>query len=195
MKRLGFSLGWSALLVLTTQSAQSQPIEYQCFERNTRRPVAASLVDLSTPEVSCEITTLKTPEQTNADKPNLVAADSDSSDSPSPYAEITPDPKSVKRFVRDNPLAARRALNLARGAAIQLNGGLRVYRPGSCMYTSASNNPCLIHAGPEGLEFSIPGGATGWEQAGEPPTLTTRILVAADGRALLQREQSGAISL
>ena len=195
MKRLGFSVGWSALLVLTTQSAQSQPIEYQCFERRTRRPVAASVVDLSTPEVSCEITTMRTPEQTIADKPNLVAADSDSSDGPSPYAEITPDPKSVKRFVRDNPLAARRALNLARGAAIRLNGGLRVYRPGSCMYASASNNPCLIHAGPEGLEFSIPGGATGWEQAGEPPTVTTRILVAADGRELLQREQSGAVSL
>ena len=62
------------------------------------------------------------------------------------------------------------------------------------MYASASNNPCLIHAGPEGFEFSIPGGATGWEQAGEPPTVTTRILVAADGRALLQSEQSGAVA-
>jgi len=61
MKRLACSLGWTTLLVLTAQSAQSDPVEYQCFERSTRRPVAASLVDLSTPEVSCEPTTLKTP--------------------------------------------------------------------------------------------------------------------------------------
>ena len=200
MKRLVFSLGWSALLVLTTQSAQSQPIEYQCFERSTRRPVAASLVDLSTPEVSCEPTTLKTPsfattEQVSGAKQNLPPSDPEVSSGPSPYANITPDPKSVKLFVRDKPLAARRALNLARGAAIRLNGGLRVYRPGSCMYASATNNPCLIHAGPEGFEFSVPGGSTGWEQTGENPTVTTRILVAADGRALLQSEKSGAVSL
>ena len=61
MKRLASSLGWTTLLVLTAQSAQSDPVEYQCFDRSTRRPVAASLVDLSTPEVSCEPTTLKTP--------------------------------------------------------------------------------------------------------------------------------------
>ena len=112
---------------------------------------------------------------------------------PSPYVDITPDPESVNLFVRNNPLSARRALNLARGAATRRNGGLRVYRPGNCMFGSATNNPCLVHAGPEGFEFKIPGGTPGWEQAGDPPSLTTRILVAADGRALLQSDQSEAV--
>ena len=199
MKRLASSLGWTTLLVLTAQSAQSDPVEYQCFDRSTRRPVAASLVDLSTPEVSCEPTTLKnpslaTPEQKSSAKQDLPAADPELSTGPSPYADITLDPESVNLFVRNNPLSARRALNLARGAATRRNGGLRVYRPGTCMYGSATNNPCLVHAGPEGFEFSIPGGTPGWEQAGEAPSVTTRVLVAVDGRALLQREQSESIS-
>ncbi|MBL6888566.1 MAG: hypothetical protein ISR06_06900 [Synechococcus sp. BS30m-G30] len=185
MKRLACSLGWTTLLVLTAQSAKSDPIEYQCFERSTRRPVAASLVDLSTPEVSCEPTTLK--------PPSVATPEPEVSTGPSPYVDITPDPESVNLFVRNNPLSARRALNLARGAATRRNGGLRVYRPGTCMYGSATNNPCLVHAGPEGFEFKIPGGTPGWEQAGDPPSLTTRILVAADGRALLQSDQSEAV--
>ncbi|RCL58842.1 MAG: hypothetical protein DBW82_06175 [Synechococcus sp. MED-G68] len=185
MKRLACSLGWTTLLVLTAQSAKSDPIEYQCFERSTRRPVAASLVDLSTPEVSCEPTTLK--------PPSVATPEPEVSTGPSPYVDITPDPESVNLFVRNNPLSARRALNLARGAATRRNGGLRVYRPGTCMFGSATNNPCLVHAGPEGFEFKIPGGTPGWEQAGDPPSLTTRILVAADGRALLQSDQSEAV--
>ena len=185
MKRLACSLGWTTLLVLTAQSAQSDPIEYQCFERSTRRPVAASLVDLSTPEVSCEPTTLK--------PPSVAIPEPEVSTGPSPYVDITPDPASVNLFVRNNPLSARRALNLARGAATRRNGGLRVYRPGTCMFGSATNNPCLVHAGPEGFEFKSPGGTPGWEQAGDPPSLTTRILVAADGRALLQSDQSEAV--
>ncbi len=198
MKRLACSLGWTTLSVLTAQAAQSDPVEYQCFERSTRRPVAASLVDLSTPEVSCEPTAVKTPSITTAEqesgaKQNQPSADPEVSTGPSPYVDITPDQESVNLFVRDNPLSARRALNLARGAATRRNGGLRVYRPGTCMYGSATNNPCLVHAGPEGFEFNIPGGATGWEQAGEPPAVTTRILVAVDGRALLQSDQSEAV--
>ncbi len=198
MKRLASSLGWTTLLLLTAQSAQSDPVEYQCFERSTRRPVAASLVDLSTPEVSCEPTTLKTPsvvatpEQESSAKLDPPSADPEVSTGPSPYADITPDPESVNLFVRDNPLSARRAMNLARGAATQRNGGLRVYRPGTCMYGSATNNPCLVHAGPKGFEFKIPGGTPGWEQAGDSPALTTRILIAADGRSLMQSDQSEA---
>ena len=198
MKRLASSLGWTTLLVLTAQSAQSDPVEYQCFERSTRRPVAASLVDLSTPEVSCEPTRLKTPsvatpERESGAKQDLPPAEPGVSTGPSPYINVTPDPESVNVFVRDNSLSARRALNLARGAATRHNGGLRIYRPGTCMYESATNNPCLVHAGPEGFEFIIPGGTTGWEQAGDPPAVTTRILIAVDGRELLQSEQTEAV--
>ena len=195
MKRLASSLGWTTLLMLTAQSAQSDPVEYQCFDRSTRRPVAASLVDLSTPEVSCEPTTLKTPsvatpELESSAKLDRPPADPEVSTGPSPYVDITPDPESVNLFVRNNPLAARRALNLARGAATRRNGGLRVYRPGTCMYGSATNNPCLVHAGPKGFEFKIPGGAPGWEQSAGSPAVMTRILVAGDGRSVLQINQT-----
>ena len=175
-----------------------RPVNYQCFEKSTRRPVAASVIDLSTPEVSCELSTQKTPsvaspEQESSATQKLSASEPEVSTGPSPYVDFTPDPESVNLFVRNSPLSARRALNLARGAATRRNGGLRVYRPGICMYGSATNNPCLVHAGPEGFEFKIPGGTPGWEQAGNPPALTTRILVAADGRALLQSDQSEAV--
>ena len=108
---------------------------------------------------------------------------------PSPYAGLEPDQDSLKRLVRQDPFAARRALNLARGAATARNGGLRLYRSSSCMYTSTANNPCLTHAGPAGIEFNIPGGTPGWEELGEAPAVMTRILVSADGRSLLQIEQ------
>ena len=108
---------------------------------------------------------------------------------PSPYTGIEPDQDSVKRLIRYSPFAARRALNLARGAATARNGGLRLYRSSRCMYISTANNPCLTHAGPAGIEFNIPGGTPGWEELGKAPAVMTRILVSADGRSLLQIEQ------
>ena len=199
MKRLGCSLGSATLLLLTLQPARSEPVRYQCFERSTRRPVAASLVDLSNSQVSCKPTTLKPqattpPEEANRARPVAPPTEPAVSAGPSPYAGVDADSDAVNRFVRDNPLAARRAMNLARGAATRRNGGLRVYRPSTCMYASTANNPCLRHAGPKGFEFTIPGGIPGWESAGDSPAVTTRILVAVDGRKLLQSEQSSAVS-
>jgi len=195
MKQLGYPLGWAACLLLTVQPTRSEPVRYQCFERSTQRPVAASLVDLSNSEVNCEPTTKKaatttTPEPANAPQPQMAPEGPAVSSGPSPYAGITPDPEAVNRFARNNPLAAKRALNLARGASTRLNGGLRIYRPSACMYASATNNPCLLHASPQGFEFNIPGGSPGWEQADKPPAVTTRILIDAEGRSLLQREQT-----
>ena len=74
MKRLGLSLGSATLLLLTTQLVEGAPVRFQCFERSTRRPVAASLVDLSNAEVSCEPASLKpaattTPEAANGPEP------------------------------------------------------------------------------------------------------------------------------
>ena len=170
-------------------------MNYQCFDRETRRPVAASLIDLSTPEVSCErITptepTLTSPDEAPAEGAEQPFTDPGISTGPSPYAETSPDPEVVNRYIRNDPFAARRAINLARGAATRRNGSLRIYRPGICMYESASNNPCLIHAGPEGFEFKIPGGAPGWEQSAGSPAVMTRILVASDGRSVLQINQT-----
>ncbi|MGC6483402.1 MAG: hypothetical protein ACON4T_07560 [Synechococcus sp.] len=162
--------------------------------------MAVSLIDLSNAEVSCKPTppqptpTLApeaaTSQPVSAPQPLQTAISS----GPSPYAGVDTDPEAVNWFVRNNPLAARRAMNLARGAATKRNGGLRIYRPGTCMYTSAANNPCLRHAGPQGFEFIIPGGEPGWEQTGIPPAISTRILVAVDGRSLLQSEQPHTIS-
>ncbi len=195
MQRLSFCLGSAALLITTAQSARSDAMNYQCFDRESRRPVAASLIDLSTPEVSCELITpteptITSPDAAATDDAELPFTDTGISTGPSPYAETSPDPEVVNRYIRNDPFAARRAINLARGTATRRNGGLRIYRPGICMYESASNNPCLIHAGPEGFEFKIPGGAPGWEQSSGSPAVMTRILVAADGRSVLQINQT-----
>ena len=195
MQRLSFCLGSAALLITTAQSARSDAMNYQCFDRESRRPVAASLIDLSTPEVSCELITpteptITSPDAAATDDAELPFTDTGISTGPSPYAETSPDPEVVNRYIRNDPFAARRAINLARGTATRRNGGLRIYRPGICMYESASNNPCLIHAGPEGFEFKIPGGAPGWEQSAGSPVVMTRILVAADGRSVLQINQT-----
>ena len=195
IQRLSLCLGSAVMLITTTRTAHGDVMNFQCFERKTRRPVAASLIDLSTPEVSCERiyleeSTITTPGQATVEKTDHPSQDPYISSGPSPYSETSPDPVAVNRFVRNAPLAARRAINLARGAATRKNGGLRIYRPGICMYESASNNPCLVHAGPEGIEFKIPGGAPGWEQSSGTPSVMTRILVGADGRSLLQIEQA-----
>ena len=195
MQGLSLYLGSAALLITTAQSARSDEMNYQCFDRETRRPVAASLIDLSTPDVSCErITptepTTTSPDDAPAEGAEQTFADLGISTGPSPYAETTPDPEVVNRYIRNDPFAARRAINLARGTATRRNGSLRIYRPGICMYESASNNPCLIHAGPEGFEFNIPGGAPGWEQSAGSPAVMTRILVGADGRSVLQLDQT-----
>ena len=195
MQRLSFCLGSAALLITTAQSARSDAMNYQCFDRESRRPVAASLIDLSTAEVSCELITpteptITSPNEAPTDDAEQPLIDTGISTGPSPYAETSPDPEVVNRYIRNDPFAARRAINLARGTATRRNGGLRIYRPGICMYESASNNPCLIHAGPEGFEFKIPGGAPGWEQSAGSPAVMTRILVAADGRSVLQINQT-----
>lgn len=195
MQRLSLCLGSAALLITTAQTAQSDVMNYQCFDRETRRPVAASLIDLSTPEVSCELitpieATITSPDEASAEGAAQPFIDPEVSSGPSPYAETSPDPEVVNRYVRNDPFAARRAINLARGAATRRNGSLRIYRPGICMYESASNNPCLVHAGPGGFEFEIPGGAPGWEQSAGSPSVMTRILVSADGRSLLQIDQT-----
>ena len=88
-----------------------------------------------------------------------------------------------------DPLAAKRALNLARGTAVALNGGLSQYRPSSCMFRTAAGNPCITRADHSGIEFTIPGGQPGWEESGEQPTILTVVLISPDGRAVLGSDQ------
>ena len=75
MPRLSLCLGSAALLITTAQTARADAMNYQCFERETRRPVAASLIDLSTPEVSCERITLEEPMNTSPDATPAEGAD------------------------------------------------------------------------------------------------------------------------
>ena len=84
-----------------------------------------------------------------------------------------------------DPLAAKRALNLARGTAVELNGGLSQYRPSSCMFRTAAGNPCITRADSSGIEFTIPGGKPGWEESGEEPTLLNVVVISPDGRTVL----------
>lgn len=100
-------------------------------------------------------------------------------------------PRTVRTLDRIDAILAesqglQRALNLSRATAIQLNGGLGLYRPANCMFAGISNNPCLIDRGEQGFVFRFGGGPPGWEQFQLPAVWETEILVSLDGRDVLQ---------
>jgi len=182
-----------------SMSADELNVTYQCFERKTRKPVAASSIDLSTAEIGCELITPEKNKQSSEitkENTNTEAAPSEN-EGTQPVKPIinfekarwetlpTQTQEQVNYYPRNFPLAARRAINLARGSVVAFNGGLRTYRPGTCMFTSAVNNPCLIHASRDGFQFLIPGGSPGWEQLELQPTAITRVWISGDGRTLL----------
>lgn len=91
------------------------------------------------------------------------------------------------------PLNEIRALNVARQAAVNLNGGLSVYRPANCMFTtSAASNPCLVRNDQNGFVYRFLGGPPGWEQLNIPPTLETELQISPDGRSVVQILHNGA---
>ena len=92
----------------------------------------------------------------------------------------------------NDPLAVKRAFNLARDTGIKINGGLSQYRPARCMFDSAINNRCLAQRDASGMVFHFPGGSPGWEEAGKPPTVVTILQVAPDGRSVTQQIYNGA---
>ena len=84
------------------------------------------------------------------------------------------------------PFNEIRALNLARNAAVLSNGGLTVYTPASCMFsTSAASNPCLVRSDADGFVYRFLGGPPGWEAKGLPATTETEIKIAPDGRRVV----------
>ncbi|MEB3172277.1 MAG: hypothetical protein VKL97_00260 [Cyanobacteriota bacterium] len=86
-----------------------------------------------------------------------------------------------------------RAINTARNAAINLNGGLGVYNPAKCMFeTTKLTNPCLISNDQNGYVFRFLGGVPGWQVENIPPTLQTELRISTDGRTVLQTIYNGA---
>lgn len=80
------------------------------------------------------------------------------------------------------PIAAVRAINLARTHVVRLNGGLEEYRPAQCMFATAStSNPCLIRSDSEGFLFQFMGGPPTWEETDSQPTVETEIRISPDG--------------
>lgn len=85
-----------------------------------------------------------------------------------------------------------RAINTARNAAINLNGGLGVYNPAKCMFeTTKLTNPCLISNDANGYVFRFLGGPPGWQPQNQRPTLQTQIRISTDGRTVLQMVYNG----
>jgi len=85
------------------------------------------------------------------------------------------------------PFSGVRALNTARNAAVNLNGGLTKYRPAACMFaTDIAGGDCLLQRDAEGYLFRFQGGAPGWQQLGLPATTETELLVSRDGRSVLR---------
>lgn len=80
----------------------------------------------------------------------------------------------------------QRGINLARGTAAKLNGGLSAYRPALCMFQGASNNPCLVDRSEAGFTFRFLGGSPGWEQLQLPATVETELVISPDGRTVVQ---------
>lgn len=101
---------------------------------------------------------------------------------------------SLKRIemIQAEAQGLQRAVNVGRETATKLNGGLRVYRPASCMYETASKNPCLITNDNNGFTFRFLGGAPGWQQLNLPPTVETEIRISRDGRTVLGIDYNGA---
>lgn len=88
--------------------------------------------------------------------------------------------------------ARQRAMNLARNTAVTLNGGLTQYIPAACMFTSGgSGGSCMVGNDSKGFLFRFNGGKPGWQEAGQPPTTTTEILISPDGRSVLQLIYNG----
>ena len=84
------------------------------------------------------------------------------------------------------PFNEIRALNLARNAAVLSNGGLTVYTPASCMFsTSAASNPCLVRSDANGFVYRFLGGPPGWEAKGLAASTETEIKIATDGRRVV----------
>ena len=87
----------------------------------------------------------------------------------------------------DAPFNALRALNLARNTGVTLNGGLTIYRPAACMFTtSAPENSCLVRVNRRGFLFRFLGGPPGWQVLNIPPTRETELLIAPDGRSVVR---------
>jgi hypothetical protein len=79
-----------------------------------------------------------------------------------------------------------RAVNLARNTAVKLNGGLNVYRPAACMFsTDISGGSCLVQTNSDGYLYRFLGGAPGWQQLGLPATTETELLISPDGRTVV----------
>ncbi|MFM8278591.1 MAG: hypothetical protein ACKN89_16685 [Cyanobium sp.] len=90
------------------------------------------------------------------------------------------------------PLNEVRALNFARDYAVKLNGGLTVYRPAQCMFTtSAASNPCRIKSDSRGFTFRFLGGPPGWVSENIPATKETELKVSYDGRSLVKLIYNG----
>lgn len=81
--------------------------------------------------------------------------------------------------------ALRRAVNVARMAAERNHGGLAFYRAAACMYQRGGGK-CLTQHDNRGFLFRFQGGPPGWEQLRIAPTTSTQILVAPDGRLILE---------
>ena len=163
---------------------------YRCFDRQTGEQVAVSDIDITTPSVSClpsDGTTTPLGRENDSDPETVPPSTGSTVD---PYDEGNDSgsgqPLQSPSETTIEPLAARRAINLARGTAVSLNGGLGQYRPGTCMFASAMGNPCITRSDSQGIEFTIPGGPPGWEQNDEEPSVVTVVVIAPDGRSVLE---------
>lgn len=183
----GLILLASSTLIFTPKAEANA---YRCLDRQTGEQVAISDIDITTPSVSClpsDGTTTPLSKE-NDSEPETVPPSTDSTVAPYDDEDSSGSgqPFQAPSDITVEPLAARRAINLARGTAVSLNGGLSQYRPSTCMFGSAMGNPCITRSDSQGIEFTIPGGPPGWEQNNAEPSVVTVVVIAPDGRSVLE---------
>ena len=100
-------------------------------------------------------------------------------------APLTPAAPARAQITQEQAFQRGRAANLARMRAELINGGLSAYRAAACMF-QRSGGPCLVSSGSDGMLFRFYGGPPGAEQLGQPPTVETEILIAPDGRSVVE---------
>lgn len=83
------------------------------------------------------------------------------------------------------------AANVARMRAESLNGGLSKYFAANCMHERGGGD-CLIKVDNQGFLFRFAGGPPGWQTNHNAATVETEILVAPDGKTVVNASNRSA---
>ena len=86
-------------------------------------------------------------------------------------------------MAQEDPLAAKRAINLARNSAAAANGGLRLYHPASCMFKDPTDSLYSAKVPPTSNSGSR---TSSWGSSGATATVESTVLIGPDEQTVIQ---------